>query len=114
MVLTCSEAKDVLAHVIKNVFKLPDDNPLSKAFAKDGITDIHDLLTMSDGEVDSLVYDDKNQVHQQKSMGQFNSLDTEIFFICNVQVTVFNVFMRWKGILLLLSQVQATSLTHKS
>ena len=62
MVLTRSEAKDALAHVIKNVFKLPDDNPLSKAFAKDGITDIHDLLIMSDGEVDSLVYDDENQV----------------------------------------------------
>jgi hypothetical protein len=62
MVLTCSEAKDALAHVIKNVFKLPDNNPLSKAFAKDGITDIRDLLVMLDGEVDSLVYDDENQV----------------------------------------------------
>jgi hypothetical protein len=45
MVLTCSEAKDALAHVVKNVFKLPDDNPLSKALAKDGITDICDILT---------------------------------------------------------------------
>jgi hypothetical protein len=30
---------------------------LSKALAMDEITNIHDLLVMSDGEVDSLVYD---------------------------------------------------------
>jgi hypothetical protein len=35
---------------------------LSKALAKDGITDVHDLLVMSDGVVDSFVYDDENKV----------------------------------------------------
>jgi hypothetical protein len=45
IVLTRAEGKDTLTRVLKNVFKLEDDNPLLKALSKDELlVDIVDVI----------------------------------------------------------------------
>jgi hypothetical protein len=58
MVLTRAEGKDALTHVIKNVFQLEDDNPLSRALSKDDLLDIADVVSLPFEHIGNLTYID--------------------------------------------------------
>jgi len=61
MPLTKSKAIAAFIHVLDNVFEAPADGPLSKALEHAGYSNIWDLITLSDEDIGSLVYDKSDQ-----------------------------------------------------
>jgi len=56
MPLTCSKAKEAFDHV-HAVFQVPKEGLLYKALEKSGDTDIRDMVSLRDTDIDSLTYD---------------------------------------------------------
>ncbi len=44
-------------HVLNVVFGVPKDGPLYKALVKSGDTDIRDIISLDEADIDSLTYD---------------------------------------------------------
>jgi len=61
MPLTKSKAIEAFTHVLDNVFEAPADGPLSKALEHAGYSNIWDLVTLSDEDIESLAYDKNDQ-----------------------------------------------------
>ena len=59
MVLTTrAEAKEAFNHVLNIVLGRGDSSPLKSSLLTEGITDIFDLITITDDVIDSLLYED--------------------------------------------------------
>jgi hypothetical protein len=63
MVLTRAEGKVALTHVLKNVLKLEDDNPLFRALSKDKLLDISDVLILPFEDIEKLTYIDDQEMN---------------------------------------------------
>jgi hypothetical protein len=64
MVFTRADGKLALAHVIKDVFELPDDHPLPIVLTQAGIVEIGDILSMPYNNILDLTYlDDQVNEH---------------------------------------------------
>jgi len=61
MPLTKSKATEAFIHILDNVFEAPADGPLSKAFEHSGYSNIWDLITLTDDDIESLTYDSDKQ-----------------------------------------------------
>jgi hypothetical protein len=56
--MTRAEAKEVFDHVLNNVLDRGDSSPLKTSLIIEGISNIFDLLTITDDIIDGLVYED--------------------------------------------------------
>jgi hypothetical protein len=59
--LTCQQVQDVLTHVLQELLGFADLDPLSLALAHSGYTDICDVITMMQNDIDALEYENDNQ-----------------------------------------------------
>ena len=57
MPLTKSKAVEAFKHVLDNVFEAPADGPLSKALEHSGYSNIWDLITLRDEDIEALTFD---------------------------------------------------------
>jgi len=57
MTLTKAKTTEAFKHLLNVVFRVPKDGPLYKALMKSGDTDIRDILSLSETDIDSLTYD---------------------------------------------------------
>ena len=57
MVLTCDQAKAALKHILNNVIDFSDGEAIPRALDQDGRYAIHDLLSLSDTEIDALTWE---------------------------------------------------------
>ncbi len=62
MPLTKSKAMEFFVHVLDNVFEAPADGPLSKALEHAGYSNIWDLITLRDEDIESLTYDKETEM----------------------------------------------------
>jgi len=64
MALTRAKAREAFDYVVNVVFQVSKEGPLYKALEKSGDTDIRDMISLRDPDIDSLTYDrndtDKN------------------------------------------------------
>ena len=58
MVFSRAAGKAALVHVLKQVFDLDDDDPLSKSLAEQHLTDIRDLMSYSFEQVQDFTFKD--------------------------------------------------------
>ena len=58
MVLECEEGRDVLTHVLTNVFQVQADHPLSLSLQEHGFHDIQAIVDASKADVVRLTYKD--------------------------------------------------------
>ena len=58
MVLTCTEGRNALTHVLTNVFDIGTDHPLALALENHGYHDINDIMGMSFEDIKALTYED--------------------------------------------------------
>jgi hypothetical protein len=58
--MTRAEAKEVFNHVLDTVLDRGDSSSLKSSLNEDGITDIFDLITVTDDVIDNLTYEDPN------------------------------------------------------
>jgi hypothetical protein len=56
--MTLAEAKEAFNHVLDTVLDRGDSSSLKRSLVEDGITDIFDLITVTDDVIDSLTYED--------------------------------------------------------
>jgi hypothetical protein len=56
--MTCAESKEVFNHVLDTVLDGGNSSSLKRSLIEDGITDIFDLITVTDDVIDSLAYED--------------------------------------------------------
>ena len=59
MVLTHTEGRDALIHVLTNVFEVGVDHPLALTLGKCGYHDINDIIGMSLADIMALTYEDE-------------------------------------------------------
>jgi len=59
MPLTWTKVMAAFDHVLNVVFGVPKDGPLYKALVKSGDTDIRDIISLDEADIDSLTYDKK-------------------------------------------------------
>jgi len=57
MPLTQRKVTEAFDHLLNVVFRVPKNGPLYKALMKSGDTDIRDILSLSETDIDSLIYD---------------------------------------------------------
>ncbi len=57
MPLTRTKVSAAFDHVLTVVFGVPKDGPLYKALVKSGDTDMRDVISLSESDIDSLTYD---------------------------------------------------------
>jgi len=60
MTLTKAKTTEAFNHLLNVVFRVPKDGPLYKALMKSGDTDIRDILSLSETDIDLLTYDRSN------------------------------------------------------
>ena len=60
MTLTQAKTTEAFNHLLNVVFRVPKDGPLYKALMKSGDTDIRDILSLSETDIDLLTYDRSN------------------------------------------------------
>jgi hypothetical protein len=58
--MTRTEAKEAFNHVLDTLLDRGDSASLKRSIIEDGITDIIDLITITDDIIDSLTYKDPN------------------------------------------------------
>ena len=56
--MTRAETKEAFNHVLDTVLDRGDSSPLKRSLIDDGITDIFDLITITDDVIDHLTYED--------------------------------------------------------
>jgi hypothetical protein len=56
--MTRAEAKEAFNHVLDTVLDRGDSSSLKRSLIEDGITDIFDLITITDDVIDRLTYED--------------------------------------------------------
>jgi hypothetical protein len=56
--MTRAEAKKAFNHVLDTVLDRGDSSPLKSSLKEDGITDIFDVVTVTDNVINSLTYED--------------------------------------------------------
>jgi len=57
MALTHAKAKEAFDYVVNVVFQVSKEGPLYKALEKSGDTDIRDMISLRDPDIESLTYD---------------------------------------------------------
>jgi hypothetical protein len=67
MVFTRAQSQVALDHILKNVLVLTDDSPLIKALNEEGYTDIEDVITISQADMDLLSYSMPSDPHDPAS-----------------------------------------------
>jgi hypothetical protein len=58
--MAIAEAKDAFNHVLNTVLDRGDSSSLKSLLIEDGITDIFDLITITDDVIDTRAYKDPN------------------------------------------------------
>jgi hypothetical protein len=56
--MTLAEAKEAFNHVLDTVLDRGDSSSLKRSLKENGITDIFDLITVTDDVIDNLTYED--------------------------------------------------------
>jgi hypothetical protein len=69
MFFTRADGKLALTHVIKNVFEIPTDHPLTTALIEAGIIEIGDILCMPYDDIVDLAYTDDQGSEIPMGMG---------------------------------------------
>jgi len=78
MPLTKSKAIEAFVHVLDNVFEAPADGPLSKALVHAGYSNIWDLVTLWDEDIELLTYD-KSDKEKDVPLGRAHQSLLHIF-----------------------------------
>jgi len=60
MPLTETKVMAAFEHVLNVVFGVPKDGPLYKALVQSGDTDIRDIISLDDADINSLTYDESD------------------------------------------------------
>jgi len=78
MPLTKSKAIEAFTHVLNNVFEAPSDGPLAKALEHAGYSNIWDLVTLWDEDIELLTYD-KSDKEKDVPLGRAHQSLLHIF-----------------------------------
>jgi len=75
-----TQPKDLEAfdHLLNVVFRVPKDGPLYKALMKSGDTDIMDILSLDEADIDSLTYD-RSDTEKDMPLSRWNKVLLKIF-----------------------------------
>jgi len=84
MPLTKSKAIEAFIHVLDNVFEAPEDGPLSKALEHAGYSNIWDLVTLCNEDIELLTFDKSDKV-KDVSLGRAHQSLLCILHYCDHQ-----------------------------
>ena len=83
MVLTWTESIAALTHILNDVFERGDGTPLSEAMEQHGITEMLDLISLCQEDIDSLTYLDPEDTDNlvKLSIGDKNVIRTFLAYV---------------------------------